>query len=159
MNDLDLAHRALMDVMAGHRLREIPQPRAANLAIGVLRQITALEWLRGQLFSKPLPRKHTDVGVALLMGLYQIRHMRTPNHAAVQETVNLARTLKKSWATGLLNATLRRYLREREALDAALAEDDAFFRVGGGREGKREASVFEAHSNRDETRRGSRRAQ
>ena len=125
MNDLDLAHRALMDVMAGHRLREIPQPRAANLALGVLRQITALEWLREQLLSKPLPRKHTDVGVALLMGLYQIRHMRTPDHAAVQETVKLARTLKKSWATGLLNATLRRYLREREALDAALAEDDA----------------------------------
>ncbi len=125
MNDLLLAHTALMAVKDGQRLPELQRPRAAALALGVLRQITALEWLSARLLNKPLAKKHADLDVALLLGLYQIKHMRTPDHASVQETVNLARTLKKAWATGLLNATLRRYLRERDRHDAALEEADA----------------------------------
>lgn len=125
MNDLLAAHRALMQVNQSQRLQAPGNARAAALTLGVLREITLLEWLRDHLLAKPLPNKHADVAFALLIGLYQIRHMRTPDHAAVKETVDLARKFKKSWATGLLNATLRRYLRERDAIDALLADTDA----------------------------------
>ena len=125
MKDLLTAHQALMQVSNGHRAPTLESPRAAALALGVMRHITLLEWLRDTLLDKPLARKNVDVGFALLLGLFQIRHMRTPDHASVKETVDLAGQLRKPWARGLLNATLRRYLREKADLETRLAAEDA----------------------------------
>ena len=69
-----------------------------------------------QLLDKPLRAKDGDVFALLLMGLYQLDSMRVPDHAAAAETVGASRALKKPWAKGLINALLRRYLREREEL-------------------------------------------
>ncbi|MFP3427982.1 hypothetical protein R0J88_23470, partial [Pseudoalteromonas sp. SIMBA_162] len=43
-------------------------------------------------------------------------------HAAVGETAGAARGLGKGWATGVLNACLRRFQREQEALEAMIRE-------------------------------------
>jgi 16S rRNA (cytosine967-C5)-methyltransferase len=51
----------------------------------------------------------------LRLGFYQIFHMRIPHHAAVNETVNLA-----GKARGLVNALLRRAIREFDALQQTL---------------------------------------
>ena len=48
----------------------------------------------------------------LYIGIYQILLMRTPDHAAVNETVNLANGKSK----GMVNAILRRCVREKENL-------------------------------------------
>ncbi len=81
-----------------------------------------------KLISKPLRRKDADVRALLLIGLYQLLHMRTPSHAAVSETVNAAATLKKNWAKGLINGVLRNADRQKDDLLAALtpAEQAAF---------------------------------
>jgi 16S rRNA (cytosine967-C5)-methyltransferase len=50
--------------------------------------------------------------------------MRIPEHAAVSATVDAAALLGHRNAAPLVNAVLRRYQRERNALDAALAGDD-----------------------------------
>lgn len=50
-----------------------------------------------------------------LVGLCQLRTMAVKPYAAVSETVEAAR--HKPWAKGLLNAILRRYLRERKRLE------------------------------------------
>lgn len=94
-----------------------------QLCYGTLRHIPRLEGLLTQLLDKPLRDKDADVQGLLLLGLYQLEAMRVPDHAAVDSTVNATRALKKPWARGVTNAVLRRYLREKETLDAAL--DDA----------------------------------
>ena len=49
----------------------------------------------------------------LLVGLYQLDHLRTPDHAAVAATVDATASLRAPWARRLVNGVLRRYLRER----------------------------------------------
>lgn len=98
---------------------------ARAIAYGVLRERRALEWLSSRLLERPL-RNEPQLAALILCGLYQLRAMRVPVHAAVAETVAAAEELGKPWAKGLLNAVLRRYLRERETLEAALPQDAAF---------------------------------
>ena len=74
------------------------------------------------LLDKPLKEKDANVQGLLLCGLYQLEHMRIPDHAAVGETVAATRALKKSWAKGLTNAVLRRFLRERPSFANQHAE-------------------------------------
>ncbi|MFT6052016.1 MAG: 16S rRNA (cytosine967-C5)-methyltransferase [Halioglobus sp.] len=91
-----------------------------QLCYGTLRQYHALEGVLDQLLVKPLKEKDGDVKALLLIGLYQLSGTRVPDHAAVSTTVDAMLELKKHWAKGLTNAVLRRYLRERETLEAQL---------------------------------------
>lgn len=92
------------------------------LAYGVVREYTALRWLAGQMLEKPL-REEPLVEALLACGLYQLRAMRVPPHAAVAETVAATEPLGKPWAKGLANAVLRRYQLERAELDSRLPPD------------------------------------
>ncbi len=79
---------------------------------GILRNISRLDFLIARLREGSIDPATRTV---LRIGLYQIFHMRTAPHAAVNESVALA-----GRARGLVNAVLRRALREKGALDAAL---------------------------------------
>jgi 16S rRNA (cytosine967-C5)-methyltransferase len=92
------------------------------MAYGVVREHTLLGALAARLLDKPLD-KAAEVQALLLCGLHQLRSMRMPAHAAVAETVNAAGLLEAHWARGLVNAVLRRYQRERRALEDALPTD------------------------------------
>ncbi len=98
----------------------------SELCYGTLRYLPALDILADQLLHKRLKDKDFDIRALLLIGLYQIRHLRVSDHAAVSETVQGAKQLKKPWATALLNAALRRYLREQETLEAKLSQNRVF---------------------------------
>jgi 16S rRNA (cytosine967-C5)-methyltransferase len=89
------------------------------IAYGVVREHRLLITLCGLLLQKPL-REEPEVEALLACGLYQLRSMRVPPHAAVGETVAAAAALDKAWAKGLVNAVLRRYQREQAAIDGAL---------------------------------------
>ncbi|GAB3283479.1 16S rRNA (cytosine(967)-C(5))-methyltransferase RsmB [Parahaliea aestuarii] len=91
-----------------------------ELCYGSLRMWPRLEALADQLLDKPLRGKDSDVYALILVGLYQLGETRVPDHAAVASTVGATRSLGKGWARGLVNALLRRYLRERETLENAL---------------------------------------
>jgi len=80
---------------------------------GILRNLSQLDFLIGQLREGQIDPETRSI---LRLGLYQIFHMRTAAHAAVNETVNLA-----GRSRGLVNAILRRTLREKAALESALA--------------------------------------
>lgn len=101
---------------------ELPLLRA--LAYGVLRDYTQLTRLAALMLTKPM-RDEPELLALLACGLYQLRAMRIPPHAAVAETVEAVTVLGKPWAKGLTNALLRRYQRERETLDAQLPPDPA----------------------------------
>ncbi|MDO9106760.1 MAG: 16S rRNA (cytosine(967)-C(5))-methyltransferase RsmB [Methylovulum sp.] len=83
------------------------------LCYGVCRHFHRLDFILNELLDKPL--KDTGIKALALVGLYQLSFMRVKPHAAVSETVFAAR--KKTWAKALVNALLRSYLREREALE------------------------------------------
>ncbi|MDX1351901.1 MAG: 16S rRNA (cytosine(967)-C(5))-methyltransferase RsmB [Thiomicrorhabdus sp.] len=87
-----------------------------NLVIGTLRWQARLEAIREQLLKKPLKEKDEDINQLILIGLYQILYMETPEHAAVSETVAIVQKLKKPWAKALVNGVLRNFLREQKTL-------------------------------------------
>lgn len=91
-----------------------------EMCYGVMRWYFQLDAILVKLISKPLRRKDADVRALLLIGLYQLLHMRTPSHAAVSETVDAAAALKKSWAKALINGVLRNADRQTDELLAAL---------------------------------------
>lgn len=131
------AHDALLRVLEGHQplsgaldaackltddARE--QRLARELAFGVMRWLPRLSALLAALLEHPLKRKDLDLEVALLLGLYQLIYTRIPPHAAVAETVSMARALRKPWSGGLINAVLRRFQREREATLERINHDE-----------------------------------
>jgi 16S rRNA (cytosine967-C5)-methyltransferase len=63
---------------------------------------------------------------ALRLGLYELLFSDgTPDHAAVDQAVELVKGAGAAHASGLVNAVLRRATRERAALTTALLEDDS----------------------------------
>ncbi len=94
-----------------------------ELCYGVCRWHPQLRALLDRLLARPLAATEHVVRALLLIGLYQLWHLRIPEHAAVAETVAAARQMQKSWAVGLTNAVLRTALRRRAELTAALETD------------------------------------
>ncbi len=85
-----------------------------NVTIGVVKNLALLDSWIDELRKGKLGAEEQRL---LEIGLYQVLLMRVPDHAAVNETVALARPR----ARPLINAVLRRAIREREALLASAA--------------------------------------
>jgi 16S rRNA m(5)C-967 methyltransferase (EC 2.1.1.-) len=102
------------------------RPLFQELCLGTLRRFHSLELLALALLDKPFRNKDQDVFALLLIGLYQLRYLRTPDHAAISETVEGSRKLKKPWASGLINGVLRNYLRQQDELTERLSKDPVF---------------------------------
>ncbi len=98
---------------------------AQELCYGVLRWQPRLTALLQLLMRKPLKARDANIHTLLLLGLYQLIYMRTPDHAAVTETVSAAKALNKAWASGLVNAVLRGYVRDAQRLAAEVDRDEA----------------------------------
>lgn len=96
-----------------------------ELCFGTLRYFHRLSAEIEQLLRKPLGKKDNDIYAILLTGAYQIAYLRTPDHAAISASVDAAKSLKKPWAKGLINAVLRNYLRQRESENKASKLNDA----------------------------------
>jgi len=101
-------------------LKPQQRPLAQEISYGVLRWYYRLNPLLEQMLSKPLKGKKKPVHYLLLVGLYQIIYLDKADYAIVKETVNTCIELKQSWAKGLVNAILRRFLREQATLLAIL---------------------------------------
>src|SRR6185437_9919479 len=119
----------------GASLREAVAPAHARLGDSRDRALlTALVnegarwWLRFDvaldgLLERPLRTREHVLHALLVLGLVQIEILELPQHAAVAASVEAARALRRSPFANLVNAVLRRWLREREALNARLDED------------------------------------
>jgi 16S rRNA (cytosine967-C5)-methyltransferase len=107
-----------VDALLAERLKKVPlSDKDASLArvltLGVLQNQSLLdhwidEWRRGNVSKK--------VRILLRLGLYQILFLRIPDHAAVNETVSLAKGARER---NFINAILRRATRERDELLSA----------------------------------------
>lgn len=93
-----------------------------EMCYGVLRYYGHLSAIASGLLEKPLKKKDQDVFLLMLLGLYQLRHLAVPEHAVLNETVAVLTKIKKPWAKGLVNAVLRRYLRESAEIEKRLVD-------------------------------------
>lgn len=85
-------------------------------------------WLRfdaalALLLDKPLPPKARTVRALLVIGLVQLTTLGFADYAVVASCVEAARSLGHPQYAGLVNALLRRWMRERDALEAKLDAD------------------------------------
>ena len=103
----------LHGLLERHPLQPSDRGLLTELFYGVLRHLRQLDFLIGQLREGALDERTRNL---LRAGLYQIFHLRVPAHAAVNETVSMAGPTR-----GLVNAVLRRALREQEDLSQRLA--------------------------------------
>jgi 16S rRNA (cytosine967-C5)-methyltransferase len=91
-------------------------PREAGLATelvyGTLRRALALDAALARHASRPLDRADAAARVALRLGAYQLLVLRKPPHAAVSETVALAKGVNHARAAGFVNAVLRSLSRD-----------------------------------------------
>ena len=85
-----------------------------EICYGVLRYLPELEHDVRALMQKPLTGKQRVFHFLLLVGVYQIKYMRIPDHAAVSETVAATGALKNRQMKALVNGVLRNFVRAIE---------------------------------------------
>lgn len=90
-----------------------PQDRGfiQELVYGVCRWYGELDTVAATLLRSPIRNKDRVIHFVLLVGLYQLRHLDTAEHAGVAETVSACKQLDKQWAKNVINGCLRNYLR------------------------------------------------
>lgn len=108
----------LHETLKSARLSALDRAFFMETFFGVLRNLSRLDFLIGELRDGSLDAGTREV---VRLGIYQIFHMRTAPHAAVHETVNLA-----GRARGLVNALLRRALREKDSLEQRVDQAGLF---------------------------------
>jgi 16S rRNA (cytosine967-C5)-methyltransferase len=103
------------------RLSQADRGLVQELCYGAVRWQATLDWL----IERRTPARRPPASALALarLGLYQLFWLdRVPEHAAVNETVEAARTLDFASQTGFLNALLRGYTREADATRTLLTE-------------------------------------
>jgi 16S rRNA (cytosine967-C5)-methyltransferase len=93
------------------------------LCFGVVRNHWRLQHWIGQLLSRPLKKRDRVINALLAVGLYQLSDTRIPDHAAVSQTVEAARQLRRPKLAGLLNACMRRFGRENLSSTSAPTDE------------------------------------
>jgi 16S rRNA (cytosine967-C5)-methyltransferase len=90
-----------------------------EICYGVLRYLPELENDVRGLMQKPVTGKQRVFHFLLLVGVYQIKYMRIPDHAAVSETVAATSALKNRHMKALVNGVLRNFVRANEGAISA----------------------------------------
>jgi len=104
----EFADDVLHDITTTKRIGPLDRALLTEMFYGVLRNRTRLDFIIGYLREGELDAITRNL---VRLGIYQILHMRVPNHASVNETVELA-----GRARGLVNALLRRCIREEDLI-------------------------------------------
>jgi 16S rRNA (cytosine967-C5)-methyltransferase len=94
-----------------------------SLCYGTLRWHYRLIEILHLLCERPPERIASDLRALLEVGLFQLMSGEVAEHAAVAETVGAAKAMGQARASGFVNAVLRRFQREREAVLATVDRD------------------------------------
>ena len=114
------ADRAFRTAAEGldHRDRALAQ----RLAYGTIQRVRTLDHAIESLGRRPVRKLDPPVRAALRLGAYELGFMGTPQHAAVNEAVELVRGARLERAVAFTNAVLRRLTEGLEPLLASLPE-------------------------------------
>jgi 16S rRNA (cytosine967-C5)-methyltransferase len=112
-------------------LSNLDRQLATELVYGTVRQQRTLNVLIDRLLRKP-EKPTSDLRLLLQLGIYQLRYMdRIPPSAAVNTTVNLAKTNGLAGLAALTNGVLREYQRQQESLVSNWHQSDSLVeRIG-----------------------------
>jgi 16S rRNA (cytosine967-C5)-methyltransferase len=98
-------------------------PSVRSLCYGAVRGYYRHEVILGRVLSQPVGSLDFLVRALLSVALFELEDARTPIYAVVDAAVKTAKATDAARASGLVNAVLRRYLRERAAIDAQIASN------------------------------------
>jgi len=98
-------------------------PTVRSLCYGAVRGYYRHEAILGRLLSQPVASLDFLVRALLSVALFELEDARTPDYAIVDAAVKSAKTTDAARASGLINAVLRRYLRERSLIDTQIASN------------------------------------
>lgn len=93
-----------------------------ELCYGVLRHLPELEYDVREFIKKPLTGKQRVGHFLMLVGVYQIKYTRIPDHAAFNETVSACKPLKCDHLKGLINGVLRNLQRQQATKESKGSE-------------------------------------
>jgi len=122
------AHTELAFRAGAERLGLAGRDRAQGqrLAYGAVQRRGTSDAAIERLSGRAMRLLDPPVAAALRLGLFELLFADgTPDHAAVDQAVELVKIAKAAHASGFVNAILRRAAREREELNADLLGDDS----------------------------------
>ncbi len=116
------------DLLRGKEVSSLAQPDrnlATALVLGVLRWQIRLDREINQLLKRPGAKLDAEVRIALRLGAFQLLFLdRIPAHAAIDESVELAIKAGHRFASGMVNAVLRKLsVAPRQEFPAASAKE------------------------------------
>ncbi|MBN1466539.1 16S rRNA (cytosine(967)-C(5))-methyltransferase RsmB [candidate division KSB1 bacterium] len=115
--DLVLSH--LLD---RHSFAERERAFVTQVVRGAIRWKKRFDWMIDHLFTGQRDQLPQNIRWLLWQALYQLEFMQVPSYAAVNECVQLARTLHLHRWTGVINGILRAYLRKPDGITFPDAE-------------------------------------
>ena len=91
------------------RLSQADRNLCTNLVMGTLRWQIALDVRINELLARPDTQLDAEVRIALRLGAFQMLYLdRIPSHAAVMDSVELVKYSGHGFASGMVNAVLRK---------------------------------------------------
>lgn len=118
--------RAFRQAADGRGLDGRERGQAQRLAFGTVQRRGTIDAALEGLLDRPLRDLDPPVLAVLRLGIYELLFADgTPDHAAVDQAVELVKQSGAPHASGFVNAVLRRASRERDALAESLLSDDS----------------------------------
>lgn len=116
-NEGGYSNISLNSALSGANLEPRDKAFVTKIVYGVLENSSYLDHIIDRLSKVRSSKLEPEVRCILRMGLYQLTFLDTPDSAAVNESVNLAKKLKLFRATGFINGLLRSYIRSGKSVD------------------------------------------
>ena len=118
VNEDDAYSNLVLDeLLAKSNLSNADKGLVTQILYGSLRYRNSLDWIINQFASQKVVDMTPWVRNALRMGVYQLQYLdKVPDHAACNETVEVAKNHCNRGALGFINAILRNVLRQPEKI-------------------------------------------
>jgi len=101
-----------------------------ELTYGTLRWREKLDWVIRHLSKVPFEKVEPKIINLLRLGIYQLLFLtRTPASAAVNESVEIAKTLRGKGGAGFVNGILRSLIRQKEEIPYPGGDEDPAFHL------------------------------
>jgi 16S rRNA (cytosine967-C5)-methyltransferase len=119
-------------LLSKFQLSDVDRHLFTELVNGIIRRKRTLDAIIDRLAKQPAHRQPPNLRYLLRLGLYQLRYLdRIPESAAVNTTVDLAKTNDLAGLSGVVNGILRQYIRLQDRQEEVLdLPEDLISRLG-----------------------------
>lgn len=102
---------------------------ANKLILTALRRKCAIDKLVSSMLAKKIPAKNKVLNHVLLLGAVEILYMDTPDYAAINEYVNIAKKLTDKFSSSMVNAILRKITLHKDDMQNAILLPETFKQI------------------------------